>query len=103
MRLTDCDELLSTGLCFYDHGETAHFDPSFFAVLNSIDVERWKCAATLFKENPPSGVWTEYEDLLSIQSPDGPPLSRPDTSLGVWIRVLSVCAAWVYGGLHALQ
>lgn len=100
--LTDCDELLSTGLCFYDESEAAHFYPSFFAVLNSVDVERWKCAATLSKENRPSGIWTEYEDLLSIKTSDWPPLSHPGASLGVSIWVVFLCAALVYGWLHAL-
>ena len=28
ITLADCDELLSTGLCFYDEGEAACFSPS---------------------------------------------------------------------------
>ena len=102
VALTDCDELLSTGLCFYDEGEAARFYPSFFAILNPVDVERWKCAATLFKENPPSGIWVEYEELLHTHTSDWPPLSQHGASLGVSIWVLFVCAALVYGGLHIL-
>ena len=102
IALADCDELLSTGLCFYDEGEAAHFYPSWFAILKPMDIERWKCAATLFKENPPSGIWTEYDGLLNTHTSDWPPLSQQGATLGVSIWVLFVCAALVYGGLHAL-
>lgn len=102
IALTDCDELLSTGLCFYDEGEAAKFHPSWFAILKPMDVERWKCAATLFKENPPSGIWTEYDGLLNKHTSDWPPLSQRGATLGSSIWVLFVCAALVYGGLHAL-
>lgn len=67
-----------------------------------MDIERWKCAATLFKENPPSGIWTEYDGLLNTHTSDWPPLSQRGATLGVSIWVLFVCAALVYGGLHAL-
>ena len=102
VALTDCDELLSTGLCFYDEGEAAHHYPYFFAFLTPIDVERWKCAATLFKEAPPSGVWMEYDGLLCTSTSNWPPLSHRGESLGVSIWTLFVCAALLYGGLHAL-
>lgn len=102
IALADCDELFSTGLCFYDEGEAARFYPSWFAILKPLDIERWKCAANLYKENPPSGIWTEYDGLLETHSSDWPPLSQRGTTLGVSIWVLFVCAAFVYGGLHAL-
>lgn len=102
IALADCDELLSTGLCFYDKGEAAYFYPSWFAILKPIDVERWKCAANLFKENPSSGIWTEYDGLLNMYTPDWPPLSQRGTTLGVSIWILFVCAGSLYGGLHAL-
>lgn len=102
IALADCDELLSTGLCFYDEGDAAHFYPSWFAILKPMDIERWKCAATLFKENPPSGIWAEYDEVLNTHTSDWPPLSQRGATLGVSIWVLFVCAALVYGGLHAL-
>ena len=99
--LADCDELLSTGLCYYDEGEAARRSPSWFAILNPMDIERWKSAANLFKENPPSGIWSEYSDLVSSHSTDWPPLSlHSNPGLEVW--TLFVCAGFVYGGLHAL-
>ncbi len=102
IALTDCDELLSTGLCFYDEGAAAPLYPSWFAILKPVDIERWKCAATLFKENPPSGFWTEYDGLLNMYTSDWPPLSQQGVTLGVSIWVLFICAGLVYGGLHAL-
>lgn len=76
IALADCDELLSTGFCFYDDSDAARFYPSWIAILNPMDVERWKCAAALFKENPPSGFWEEYGGLLSTYTSDWPPLSQ---------------------------
>lgn len=102
IALADCDELLSTGLCFYDEGEAARYYPSWFAILKPMDIERWKCAATLFKENPPSGIWMEYDELLNTHTSDWPPLSQRGATLGVSIWVLFVCPALVYGGLHVL-
>ena len=102
IALADCDELLSTGLCFYDEGDAASYYPSWFAILNPMDVERWKCAAALFKENPPSGFWEEYGGLLSTYTSDWPPLSQRPATLGMSIWVLFVCAGFLYGGLHAL-
>ena len=54
IALADCDELLSTGLSFYDEGQASTITPSRFVILKPMDIERWKCAATLFKKNPPS-------------------------------------------------
>ncbi len=102
IALADCDELLSTGLCFYDEGDAAGPGSDGFALLTSIDVERWKCAAPLFKENPPSGFWMEYEGLLSTNASDGPPLSQWGKPLGATMWILFVCAAMLYGGLHAV-
>lgn len=102
IALADCDELLSTGLCFYDEGDAAKYYPSWFAILKPVDVERWKCAATLFKENPPSGIWAEYDGLLNLYTSDWPPLSQQGPTLSVSIWVLFVCTGLVYGGLHAL-
>ena len=102
IALADCDELLSTGLCFYDEGYAANFYPSWFAILRPMDIERWKCTADLFKENPPSGIWAEYDGLVSTSTSDWPPLSQRGTALGISIWILFVCAALVYGGLHAL-
>lgn len=96
IALADCDELLSTGLCFYDEGEATPFFPSWFVILKPMDIERWKCAATLFKENPPSGIWTEYDGLLVMNASEWP------STLGLSVWVLFVCAALIYGGLHAL-
>lgn len=95
IALADCDELLSTGLCFYDEGEATIFS-SWFVILKPMDIERWKCAATLFKENPPSGIWTEYDGLLVMNASEWP------STLGLSVWVLFVCAALIYGGLHAL-
>ena len=102
VALADCDELLSTGLCFYDEGDAAGPGSVGFALLTSIDVERWKCAAPLFKENPPSGLWMEYEGLLNTSASDWPPLSQRGKTVGVTIWILFFCAAMLYGGLHAL-
>ncbi len=102
IALADCDELLSTGLCFHDEGDAARFSPSWFAILKPMDVERWKCAAALFKENPPSGIRAEYDGLLSTSTSDWPPLTQQGVRLGVSIWILFVCATLVYGGLHAL-
>lgn len=102
IALTDCDELLSTGICFYDEGYAARFYPTWFVVLKPMDVERWKCAATLLRENPRSGIWTEYDGLLNNYTSDWPPLSQRGATLGVSIWVLFVCAGLLYGGLHAL-
>ena len=96
IALADCDELLSTGLCFYDEGQAATFRPPGFAILKPMDIERWKFAATLFKENPPSGIWMEYDGLLVMNASEWP------STLGLSIWVLFVCAALIYGGLHAL-
>lgn len=96
ITLADCDELLSTGLCFYDEGQATTFSPSWFVILKPMDIERWKCAATLFKENPPSGIWTEYDGLLATNALEWP------STLGLSVWVLFVCAALIYGGLHAL-
>ncbi len=102
IALADCDELLSTGLCFYDEGDAAGPGSDGFALLTPIDVERWKCAAALFKENPPSGLWMESEGLLITNASDWPPLSQRGKTLGVTIWILFVCAAMLYGGLHAI-
>ena len=96
IALADCDELLSTGLCFYDEGRATTITPSWFVILKPMDIERWKCAATLFKENPPSGVWMEYDGLLVINASEWP------STLGLSVWVMFVCAALIYGGLHAL-
>ena len=96
IALADCDELLSTGLCFYDEGQASTTSPSWFVILKPMDIERWKCAATLFKENPPSGVWMEYDGLLVTSASEWPSIY----GLSVW--VMFVCAALIYGGLHAL-
>ena len=96
IALADCDELLSTGLCFYDQGQASTITPSWFVILKPMDIERWKCAATLFKENPPSGLWMEYDGLLVINASEWP------STLGLSVWVMFVCAALIYGGLHAL-
>ena len=96
IALADCDELLSTGLCFYDEGQASTITPSWFVFLKPMDIERWKCAATLFKENPPSGVWMEYDGLVVTNVSEWP------STLGLSVWVMFVCAALIYGGLHAL-
>lgn len=96
IALADCDELLSTGLCFYDEGQATTFYPSWFVILKPMDIERWKCAATLFKENPPSGIWEEYDGLLVTT------VSEWHIPLGFSVLVLFVGATLTYSGLHAL-
>jgi len=102
IALADCDELLSTGLCYYDEGKYAKRSPSWFLILNSMDIERWKCAAKLFTENPPSGIWNEYEGLVTTHNSDWPPLldRAANVDLSVWL--LFTVAGSLYGGLHAL-
>ena len=96
IALADCDELLSTGLCFYDEGQASNITPSWFVFLKPMDIERWKCAATLFKENSPSGLWLEYDGLLVTNTSEWP------STIGLSVWVMFVCAALIYGGLHAL-
>ena len=70
IALADCDEFLSTGLCFYDEGEAASFSPSWFVILKPIDIERWKCAAVLLKETLSSGTFIDCDWLLARDVPD---------------------------------
>ncbi len=105
IALTDCEELLSTGLCFYDEGEASDFYPSWFVILTPMDIERWKCAAPWFKLNPPSGIWSwsEYDGALNTHTSDWPPLplrQRAAFDASTW--TLFICAGLVYGGLHTL-
>ncbi|KAL8687377.1 MAG: hypothetical protein Q9218_006431, partial [Villophora microphyllina] len=100
--LADCDELLSTGLCFYDEGVQATHGLSWFVILNSMGIERWKCAAKLFIENPPSGIWMEYEGLVTTHSSDWPPLLRRTAKVDLSVWLLFTVAGSLYGGLHAL-
>ena len=67
-----------------------------------MDAERWKYAAALLKENPPSGFWEDYDGLLSTYTSDWLPLSQRRATLGMSIWVLFVCAGYLYGGLYAL-
>ena len=100
--LVDCDELLSTGLCYYDEGGPETTLAPWMVILNSMDIERWKCAANLFIENPPSGIWTEFEDLLATHSSEWPPLFGKKGKIDLLIGSLFTTAGFVYGGLHAL-
>ena len=100
IALADCDELLSTGLCYYDEGGRARETPSWFVILKPPDIERWKCAAKLFIENPSSGVWAEYEGMTTMQNKDWPPLFKD----GFQSRLLQLftTAGILYGSLHLL-
>ena len=102
ITLADCDELLSTGLCFYDSGPTRYPMPEWYITLKPMDVERWKCAAVMFIERPPSGIWTEYEDAVTTYISDWLPLigRRTDIDVSLWLSL--TIAAFLYGGLHAL-
>ena len=102
ITLADCDEFLSTGLCFYDEGEAACLSPSWFVILKPMDIERWKCAAVLLKETRSWDTYADYEGLLERYEPDWRPLyeQRKDLGMAVWISF--VCVECIYGGLHAL-
>lgn len=102
IALTDGDELLSTSLSYYDEGTHALCTPSWFVILNPTDIERWKCAAKLFTENPPLGIWMENAGMLTAHNSDWPPLlgRRGKVNLSVWL--LLTIAGFLYGGLHAL-
>lgn len=104
ITLLDGGELPSTGLCYYDEADATPYWPSWGVTLTPIDQERWKCAASLFKENPPSGVWSEFEGLLSMDSeaPNWPPLFDRNVSNPRSTWVLFLVAGFLYGGLHAL-
>ena len=64
MILADCDELLTSGLDYYDDGSRGNVSTAAYFALDTIDVERRTCAPVLFSEYPPSGLWTEYEYLI---------------------------------------
>ena len=102
IALADCDEFLSTGLCFYDEGEAACFSPSWFVILKPMDIERWKCAAPLLKETLSSGTWTNYDGLLERYEPDWQPLYKREADLGIAACIFFVGVECMYGGLHAL-
>ena len=102
ISLADCDEFLSTGLCFYDEGEAASFSPSWFVILKPMDIQRWKCAAVLLKETLSSGSCADYDGLLEIYQPDWRPLYGRRGDLGVAGCIVFVCVECMYGGLHAL-
>ena len=102
IALADCDELLSTGLCFYDEGDAASYSPSWFVILKPMDIERWKCAAALLKETLSSGILADYHGLLHSHEPDWPPLYERRADLGIAVWILFICAGCMYGGLHAL-
>ena len=102
IALADCDEFLSTGLCFYDEGEAACFTPSWFVILKPMDIERWKCAALLLNETLSSGTCADYDGLLERYEPDWLPLYERRADLGITVCVMFVCVECMYGGLHAL-
>ena len=104
ITLLDGDELLSTGLCYYDEADATPYWPSWGVTLTPMDIERWKCAANLFKENPPSGIWDEFEGLLSSNGEvsDWPPLFDRNIYNARSIWVLFLTAGFLYGGMHAL-
>lgn len=102
IALADCDEFLSTGLCFYDEGEAAGFSPSWFVNLNPMDIERWNCAAVLLKETLYSGSIADYDGLLQTYEPDWRPLYERRADFGIAVCIFLVCVECMYGGLHAL-
>ena len=102
IALADCDEFLSTGLCFYDEGEAACLSPSWFVILKPMDIERWKCAALLLKQTLSLGTCADYDGLLERYEPDWRPLHERRADLGIAVCILFVCVEWTYGGLHAL-
>lgn len=102
IALADCEEFLSTGLCFYDEGEAAGLCRSWFVVLKPMDIERWKCAALLLKQTLSLGTCADYDGLLERYEPDWRPLHERRVDLGIAVCVLFVCVEWTYGGLHAL-
>ena len=102
VALADCDEFLSTGLCFYDEGEAAAFSPSWFVILKPMDIERWKCAAALLKETLCSGSSVDYDRLLQRYEPDWRPLYERRADLGIAVCIFLVCVECMYGGMHAL-
>ena len=102
IALADCDELLNTGLCFY-YGKPGLGSKVMLSVnLKPMDVERWKCAANLFIENPPSGIWTEYEDALVTHTSDWPPLFDKASRSGLRTWLPLTISGCIYGGLHVL-
>ena len=102
IALSDCDEFLSTGLCLYDEGEAACLSPSWFVILKPMDIERWKCAATLLKETLSSGTWTNNDGLLERYELDWQPLYKRRADLGIAACIFFVGVECMYGGLHAL-
>ena len=70
IALADCDDFFSTRLCFYDEGEAACFYSSRFVILKNMDIERWKCAAVLFKETLSSATCADDDGLLESYEPD---------------------------------
>lgn len=102
IALADCDEFLSTGLCFYDEGEASCLSPSWFVILKPMDIERWKCAAVLLKETLSLGTWTYYDGLIQRYEPDWQPPYKRREDLGITVCILFVCVQCMYGGLHAL-
>ena len=102
ITLADCDEFLSTGLCFYDEGEAACFSPPWFVVLNPMEVQRWKCAAVLLKETQSYGTCADYVGLLETYQPDWRQLYGRRADLEVTACIIFVSAECMYGGLHAL-
>ena len=67
-----------------------------------MDIERWKCASRLFAENPPSGFWDEFEDLVTSCTSDWPPLRHKEATIDISVWLLLTIAGSLYGGLHAL-
>ncbi len=68
-----------------------------------MDVERWKSAANLSKEHPPSGIWMEHDGLATTSNIDWYSFYKYYSYENLPVPFLFICGETVYGGLHALS